>query len=61
MLAGLIWPALGVAAALGLAVLLLGAVVSHLRAGDSLREISPALLLLAIDALYLTVAMPVDF
>ena len=57
MLLGLVWRPLGVAAGLAYAVLLLAAIITHLRAGDSLREFVPALLVLAIDALYLAVAV----
>ena len=35
ILAGLVWPPLGVAAATGMAALLTGALVMHRRAGDS--------------------------
>ncbi|RZS45124.1 DoxX-like protein [Herbihabitans rhizosphaerae] len=39
---GVFWPPLGVAAAIGLVALLVGAVVSHRRAGDEVKEIVPA-------------------
>ena len=53
VLAGLYWAPLGVAAATGLALFFLGAVIAHLRAGD--RAVQPALglLVLSIAALVL--------
>jgi len=36
------WPPLGIAAAVGLALLSVGAVVSHVRASDSVAETVPA-------------------
>jgi hypothetical protein len=59
VLAGLVWQPLGVLAGACLAVLLLGAAVTHLREGDSGRELVPALMVLAIDALYLGNALSV--
>ena len=47
----------GVAAGLCLGVLLVGALFTHRRAGDTGRELMPALLALAVDALYLAVAL----
>jgi hypothetical protein len=44
VLVGLRWPPLGIAAAAGLALLSVGAVVSHVRASDSLAETVPAVL-----------------
>src|SRR6185503_9358407 len=55
VLAGLVYKPLGVLAAVCLAPLLLGAIAAHLRAGGVGRELAPALLVLAIDALYLAV------
>lgn len=57
VLAGLLWRPMGLVAGMGLALLLLGAVFTHLRAGDSARELAPALLIMAVDALYLAVAL----
>jgi len=57
ILAGLAWRPIGPIAALALAVLLLGALLSHARAGDSVPEMTPALLVLAIDTLYLAVVL----
>lgn len=56
VLAGLWWHALGLAAASGMAVLLLGALASHRRTGDTVKETMPALVALAIAAAYLAVA-----
>jgi hypothetical protein len=57
VLAGLAWHPLGLAAALCLGLLLLGAVVTHVRAGDSPREMLPVLLVLMVDGVYLAVAL----
>jgi hypothetical protein len=57
VLAGLTYKPLGVLAAICLAPLLLGAICAHLRAGEAGRELGPALLVLAMDALYLAVAV----
>jgi uncharacterized membrane protein YphA (DoxX/SURF4 family) len=57
VLAGLWWPPLGVAAATGMVVLLLGALTIHRRALDSAKEMAPALLTLAITLAYLAVAV----
>jgi uncharacterized membrane protein YphA (DoxX/SURF4 family) len=57
ILAGLWWHPLGVAAAAGTALLLLGALVTHRRAADSGKEMAPALLALAITLAYLAIAI----
>jgi uncharacterized membrane protein YphA (DoxX/SURF4 family) len=57
IVAGLWWHPLGVAAAAGLALLLLGAVITHRRAADGGQEMAPALLALAITITYLAVAL----
>ena len=57
VLAGLRWLPIGVAAACGTAVLLVGAVGVHRRAGDRLQEAAPALLALGISLAYLAVAV----
>ena len=46
---GIWWPLLGAAAALGLVVYFVGAVVSHLRVGDA-RGMGPAAFLLTVSA-----------
>lgn len=43
-LAGLAWRPIGVAAAIGLALLAIGAVVSHVRASDSVVDTVPAVI-----------------
>src|SRR5215469_16107993 len=48
VLVGLWWHPLGVAAAIGMTLLLLGAMITHRRAADSGKEMAPALLALAI-------------
>ncbi len=45
---------LGVAAAAGLAILMLGAFATHLRARDSLAAASPALVLALLSAAYIS-------
>jgi uncharacterized membrane protein YphA (DoxX/SURF4 family) len=55
VLIGLFWRPAGLLAAAGMVVLLLGAVITHRRAHDSVREALPALLALAISGTYLAV------
>jgi uncharacterized membrane protein YphA (DoxX/SURF4 family) len=57
VLAGLWWHPLGVAAAAGMVLLLIGALITHRRALDSAKEMAPALLTLAITIGYLAVAV----
>ena len=57
VLAGIFWPPLGVAAALGMAALLAGALVSHARAGDGAKEMAPAIGILLVTIAYLAVAL----
>ena len=57
ILAGLWWHPLGLAAAAGMALLLLGAVITHRRAADSAKEMAPALVALAITIAYLAIAL----
>jgi hypothetical protein len=57
VLIGLWWHPLGLVAAAGMTVLLLGAVITHRRAGDSGQEMAPALLALAITIAYLAVVL----
>jgi hypothetical protein len=59
VLAGLYWRPLGVAAAVAFGALLLGAAITHVRAGDHARELVPALAMLAIVAAYLAAALPI--
>jgi hypothetical protein len=44
MLVGLSWPPIGVAAAIGSALLLLGAIGFHARASDSAADTAPAVI-----------------
>jgi hypothetical protein len=44
VLVGLFWPPIGVAAAIGLALLVLGAIVFHVRASDSVADTAPAVI-----------------
>jgi DoxX-like family len=57
VLAGLQVHALGVAAACGMAILLLAALIIHRRARDSITTIAPALAAFVITAAYLAVAL----
>jgi hypothetical protein len=57
VLAGLAWGALGLAAATAMALLLIGALVTHRRAGDGLKHAAPAVVALAISLAYLAVAL----
>jgi uncharacterized membrane protein YphA (DoxX/SURF4 family) len=57
ILIGLWWHPLGVAAAAGMALLLLGALITHRRAADGGKEIAPALIALAITIAYLAIAL----
>ena len=57
ILIGLWWHPLGMAAAAGMAVLLLGALLTHRRAGDSGKEMTTALVAFAITIAYLAIAL----
>ena len=57
ILIGLWWHPLGLAAAAGMALLLLGALITHRRAADGGKEMAPALLALAITIAYLAIAL----
>ena len=56
-LTGLVGKPLGIAAAAGMAVLLVGALVAHRRAGDRPKEATPAFATLGLTAVYLAVAV----
>ena len=57
ILIGLWWHPLGVAAAAGMAVLLVGAVVTHRMAADSVKEAVPAVVALLLTLAYLAIAL----
>lgn len=57
VLAGLFWLPTGVAAASGMAVLLVGALTVHRRVGDGLQEAAPAVVALAVSLAYLAAAI----
>jgi uncharacterized membrane protein YphA (DoxX/SURF4 family) len=57
VLAGLWWHPLGIAAAVGMTLLLFGALITHRRAADSGKEMAPALVALAITIAYLAIAL----
>jgi hypothetical protein len=56
ILIGLWWHPLGLAAAAGMALLLIGAIITHRKAADSVKEIAPALLALLLTLAYLAIA-----
>ena len=57
ILIGLWWHPLGLAAAAGMALLLLGAIIAHRKAADSAKEMAPAVLALLLTLAYLTIAL----
>jgi uncharacterized membrane protein YphA (DoxX/SURF4 family) len=57
ILIGLWWHPLGQAAATAMALLLLGAIIAHRKAADSVKEMAPALLALLLTLAYLTIAL----
>ena len=57
ILIGLWWRPLGVPAAAGMALLLVGAIMAHRKAADSAKEMAPALLALLLTLAYLTIAL----
>ena len=50
VLAGLLWSPIGIAAAIGLALLSIGAVAFHLRASDRVVDMAPAVIGVALAA-----------
>lgn len=56
VLVGLFWRPAGLLAAAGMILLLIGALITHRRAHDSIREAVPALVALAVSGTYLVVA-----
>jgi uncharacterized membrane protein YphA (DoxX/SURF4 family) len=54
---GLWWHPLGVAAAAGMAVLLVGAIITHRKAADSVKDTAPALAALVLTLAYLALAL----
>jgi hypothetical protein len=57
LLVGAFVPLIGALAAAGLLMLLVGAFVTHLRNGDGVREIAPALVLGLVTLVYLVLAV----
>ena len=53
VLLGLFWRPAGLLAAAGMVLLLIGALIAHRRAHDSLRDALPALVALAVSGVYL--------
>ena len=52
ILAGAAYPLIGAASAIGLCLLLAGAAVVHVRNGDGVRELAPAVLLAAVTVAF---------
>jgi uncharacterized membrane protein YphA (DoxX/SURF4 family) len=57
ILIGLWWHPVGLAAAAGMALLLLGAIITHRKAADSVKEMAPAVLALLLTLAYLGIAL----
>jgi uncharacterized membrane protein YphA (DoxX/SURF4 family) len=57
ILIGLWWHPLGLAAAAGMALLLLGAIITHRKAADSAQEVAPAVLALLLTVAYVAIAL----
>jgi len=57
ILTGLWWHPLGVAAAAGMTLLLVGAIITHRKAADSAKEMAPALVALLLTLAYLAIAL----
>ena len=57
ILIGLWWHPLGVAAAAGMAVLLLGAIITHRKAADRVTDMVPALVGLVLTLAYLAIVL----
>ena len=55
ILIGLFWRPAGLLAAAGMILLLIGALIAHRRARDSVREALPALVALVVSGAYLAV------
>ncbi|MFJ8910103.1 DoxX family protein [Amycolatopsis sp. NPDC102389] len=50
LVAGFFWQPLGIAAAIGLVALLIGAAISHARAGDGIKDVAPPIWLALVSA-----------
>jgi hypothetical protein len=57
LLVGAFVPVIGALAAVGLLLLLAGAAVTHLRNGDGIRDIAPAIILGLVTASYLVLVV----
>jgi uncharacterized protein YqgC (DUF456 family) len=55
VIVGLFWRPVGLLAAAGMVLLLIGALIAHRRAHDNVREAIPALVALAVSGIYLAV------
>jgi hypothetical protein len=52
LLIGIVWWPLGAAAGIGLVLMMIGALVTHLRIGDGMRECAPSILIGLIAIAY---------
>jgi hypothetical protein len=57
ILVGAAVPLIGILAATGMVLLLAGAVITHLRNGDGLRELAPALVLGAVAVAFVVLVL----
>jgi hypothetical protein len=57
LVVGLFLPLIGIVAAAGLVLLLAGAVTTHLRKGDGVREIAPSAVLALVSLAYLVLVI----
>jgi uncharacterized membrane protein YphA (DoxX/SURF4 family) len=57
ILTGLWWHPLGLAAAVGMALLLVGALAAHRKAADRAKEMAPAWVALLLTLAYLAIAL----
>jgi hypothetical protein len=57
LLAGFAEPAIGVAAATGILLLMLGAIAAHARSKDTLGAMAPAVIVLALDIAFLAIRL----
>ena len=48
MLVGLVWAPIGIAAAIGLALLTIGAIAYHVRKSDTVADLAPAVIGVAL-------------
>lgn len=59
LLAGLVWWPLGVAAGIGLALMMIGALITHLKIGDRVQEYLPSVVICTLALSYVVIALVV--